>query len=154
MTIFARIPAWSRVGKDVESANSTGKRAGVGTVFWNSAGNRPVKGMEAGNPAEKGQVKDPMTGSCVGEDMDSWSLTIVRIVVPALAALTAAVTDARTMDDFLERYRALGGMLPAEAGLPAEADPYRSGSVEDREIVPGADADRVARDPLADGTEI
>ena len=102
------------------------------------------KGMESGITAE----------GRAGKDMVCGNRAIVGIVVPALVALTATVTEARVMDDFLERYRALGGMLPAESGLPAEARANRYGPVGDRDINPGADAARVASDPLADGTEM
>ena len=170
--IEARNENFCRLDNGMEAGNAAGSHAGKGIEAGSVAGNSDDRDIDAGNPNFAGLDKGMEGGNaadsrgCKGMEsrnsaegragmyMLCGNRAIVRIVFPALASLTATVTEARAMDDFLQRYRALGGMLPAESGLPAEAHAYRSGAAVDLDFIPGADAARVASDPLAEGTEM
>lgn len=137
MTGTARSAAGYRAGRGMESGRAVGNRDCKGVESASADGNRAGEGMENGSAA----------GRRAGNGMASGKMLVAGFLGPAFAALTASAMEARAADDFLERYRALGGMLPDETGAS------RSGPAEERNLVSGAGSARVAMDPLADGTE-
>ena len=87
--------------------------------------------------------------------MNAGNMAIARHFVSALVTFLASALEGRAIDDFMERYRALGGMPSAESGSP-HSSPTSGRNGNSGTGADGSGLNRLANgsDPLADGTEM